>query len=201
MQPGYRSKTDIVESTILEWIESGLLPTGAILEQRVVAQQLGVSPTPVREAFRRLETAGVIITQSHASARVAEPIDANDPVTIRIRESLESIGMELAAANATPEAIAGLRDLAARYDAATGDEARTIHRELHFGMFEMSHSTILMNHIRMLWNSIERKITPRRGKAESAAQHHAMLDALASGDGDLAYKLLHRHLTVSEEIS
>lgn len=201
MQPGYRSKTDIVEATILEWIEAGDLPTGAVLEQREIAEQLGVSPTPVREAFRRLETAGVIITQSHASARVAEPIDANDPVTLRIRACLESIAMELAARNATPQAIARLRDLASRFDDATGDEAKVIHREFHFGIFELSRSTILMNHIRMLWNSIERKIRPRRPKAESAAQHHAMLDALESGDGDLAYKLLHRHLTVAEETS
>lgn len=196
----HRSKTDLVEHALLEMIESGVLPPGTLLEQRDIARQLGVSPTPVREAFRRLETAGMIITTSHASVRVADLIDPKDPVVVRLRSTLERLFFELAVARATPEALADLQRLNAAYEAATGDERHDLHWEFHLRMFELAGSQLLVTHLRMVWNALERAERNRHPNTDSGSQHLALLDAIGTGDIDLGMKLLQRHVDPDERV-
>ena len=198
MTASHRSKTDLVEHAVLEMIESGVLPPGSALEQRDIARQLGVSPTPVREAFRRLETAGMIITNSHTSARVAELVDPKDPVALRLRSTLERMFFELAVERATPEALDALRGINAGYAAAGGDERHALHWEFHLRMFELAGSHLLVTHLRMVWNSLERAERNRRPNTDSGAQHLALLDAIAAGDVELGVKLLQRHVDPGE---
>src|SRR5436305_13939589 len=79
-----------------DWIIDGTLQPGETLRDQEIAQSLGVSRTPVREALRRLEDEGFIETALNRWTRVA-PIDvAKTAETYAVIEALEVLALELA---------------------------------------------------------------------------------------------------------
>ncbi len=110
----YRSKTDLVAEAIKEMVRNRELEPGTELRQRETAERLGVSPTPVREAFRRLEAEGYVATEPHQAAIVVWPEKPEVYETAVIRGTLEGLGAELAAKKVTSEDIADLTMLNAR---------------------------------------------------------------------------------------
>ena len=65
-QPLKKTKADVVYESLQQAILAGRMERGAHLRQEVVAAEWGVSQTPVREAFRRLESEGLV---EHAANR------------------------------------------------------------------------------------------------------------------------------------
>ncbi|MGB8879972.1 MAG: GntR family transcriptional regulator, partial [Solirubrobacteraceae bacterium] len=78
------SVVDQVYTAIRERISSGSLPRGARVHQEDLAEELGVSRTPVREALRRLAAEGLVEMRTNRGARVA------DVDQIGMRESYEA---------------------------------------------------------------------------------------------------------------
>jgi len=186
------NKVDLVEREVLRMIECGELTPGEVLQQRDLARQLDVSPTPVREAFRRLEMAGVL----HSNARgvqVANRIGSDDEVTSRVLAVLEGLGVDLILERVTPDDLAALRVLNERYRTGSTEQSHEAHWLLHLGLFEIAQSTVLTNHLRLLWSLVDAGTPTRRTREESAAHHAAILDAIASSDADLAKRLMREH--------
>ncbi|HEX5630180.1 MAG TPA: GntR family transcriptional regulator, partial [Acidimicrobiia bacterium] len=174
-------KSDLVERRLLEMIQTGELEPGSPLHQRRIAQQLGVSPTPVREAFRRLEVAGLVVFNSHTGVRVAEPLRPTDPDAMKVRAVVENLGIELAMQRITPEDVAELRRLNEAFGAAeTEDDAREWHRRLHYRVYETAGSPALLAQMRLLWGMIQMRSFHPRGRADSVAHHNLLIDAIAS---------------------
>ncbi|MBI5156994.1 MAG: GntR family transcriptional regulator [Acidimicrobiia bacterium] len=188
----HRTKVDLVEREILRKIERGELTPGTVLQQRDLARQLDVSPTPVREAFRRLEMAGILHSNAHG-VEVAERVTADDETTRRVLAVLEGLGVELILERATPDDLAVLRARNERYRTGSIEECHEAHWQLHLGMFEIARSTVLTNHLRLLWSLVDTASSARRSREESAAHHTAILDALASHDAELAKRLMREH--------
>jgi DNA-binding GntR family transcriptional regulator len=69
----YVSKSDMVTDAVRDLITDGLLSPGTPLRQRELAEWFAVSYTPVREALRRLESEGLVVTDVHRGATVARP--------------------------------------------------------------------------------------------------------------------------------
>lgn len=64
-RPSRRTKADVVHEALQQRILSGRIVPGAHLRQEEVAAELGVSQTPVREAFRRLESEGLVAYEAN----------------------------------------------------------------------------------------------------------------------------------------
>lgn len=187
-------KSDMVERRLLEMIQTGELAPGSPLHQRRIAHQLGVSPTPVREAFRRLEAAGLVVFNSHSGVRVAEPLLPTDPDAIKVRAAVENVGIELAMERITPDDVADLRRLNEAFGAAdTESDAHEWHRRLHFRVYETAGSPALLAQMRLLWGMIQMRSFHPRGRADSVAHHTLLIDAIASGDVPRAQAVLHDH--------
>ncbi len=186
------NKVDLVEREILRMIDCGELASGAVLQQRDLARRLDVSPTPVREAFRRLEMAGILHSNDHG-VQVAERIAADDEATGRVLTVLEDLGVELIMERVTPADIADLRAVNERYRTGSADDSHEAHWQLHLGMFEIAGSMVLTNHLRLLWSLIDSGHPTRRTREESAAHHAAILDAIAAGDTAAARRLMREH--------
>src|SRR5215469_15847348 len=91
---------------IRDWIIDGTLRPGEILRDQEIAQSLGVSRTPVREALRRLEDEGFVETALNRWTRVA-PLDLRKAIEeYRIIEALEVLAMQ--DAQLTPQDLSGM---------------------------------------------------------------------------------------------
>lgn len=92
----YLPLRDVVFNTLRQGILRGLLPPGLRLMEIQLAKQLGVSRTPVREAIRKLELEGLVVTIPRKGAEVAEitPKDLHD--VLEVRCALEALAVELA---------------------------------------------------------------------------------------------------------
>src|ERR1700759_4375229 len=90
------TRADWVDSQLRREIISGSLPPGTRLRAEHLAETLGVSPTPLREAFQRLAGEGLVVIEPQRGARVA-PIDANDALELYdLRLLLEPLAMRAA---------------------------------------------------------------------------------------------------------
>src|SRR6476660_7619090 len=86
---------------LLTAIEDGTLPPGSRLRETDLALRFGISRTPAREAWKRLEAQGLVSHQAHHGAVVAELDYGEITELYALREVLEGTAARLAAAHAT----------------------------------------------------------------------------------------------------
>ena len=113
--------TDWVYEEVRQAIIELRLKPGEALREAAIAEQLGVSKTPVREALARLEQEGLVETTSFKGAVVSgySPEDLQE--VYELRELLEGAAARAAATSASDEALERLRTLVA--------ESRALHAE------------------------------------------------------------------------
>jgi DNA-binding GntR family transcriptional regulator len=194
VQEEYRSKTDLVASAIKEMIHSGELEPGAVLRQRDIAELLGVSPTPVREALRRLEGEGFLLSQPHSSTVVVRAEDRALYENAQIRAALESLGTELAAEKATAEDIVELEEINREFEGSVGETAVNLNRQFHFRIYEIAASPVLRAQLRLLWQMLDGGPRVERLPTDSAKQHQEIIDAIRDHDSQRAGELVRRHI-------
>ena len=110
----YLPLRDVVFNTLRKAILKGELKPGERLMEIALAERLGVSRTPVREAMRKLELEGLVVMIPRRGAQVANITekDLNDVLEVRI--ALENLSIENACARMTEEQLAELKK-AGRY--------------------------------------------------------------------------------------
>ena len=204
----YSSKSDVAYAELRARILDGRLEAGSKLMQYVLADELGISITPLREAIRRLQGLGLVEVVPHKGAWV-RPLtleDLRDTYFTRIH--LESLAV-LAAAKGIDPATAG-RARAALAESQAAEKrsdpitARAAHERFHFELYEASGSVWLVHCIWPVWRNSERyRVESMRNRAHVTArakEHLGMLDALEEGDGEQAVRLLVSHLRSSMEL-
>ncbi len=135
---------------ILDMVTSGNYFPGEKLTENALAEQLQVSRAPLREALRELVDRGVLVSQPYKGLRV-RPVSGTDLKELySLRTELEQFAFRLAWNNRSEDAVA---DLESRYDRLiaaqpTGDQARTISKELsfHSWVYELSGHSLLLSH-------------------------------------------------------
>jgi len=197
MPPGlsYRSKTDLVADALKEMMQSGELAPGATLRQRDVAEQLGVSPTPVREAFRRLEAEGFIVTEAHRAAVVVRSANNRLYENAVIRASLEGLGARLAAERIQDDDLRELESINEQLANAPDHQAALVlNRRFHFRIYEITESPVLLAQLNLLWRTLGDGPPTDRPLSESVAHHQDIIDALRTRDGGRAEAATGHHI-------
>jgi DNA-binding GntR family transcriptional regulator len=105
------TRGQVVAERLRAAIRSGELAAGTPLQQTEVAKQLGVSTTPVREAFAVLLREGLLVGDPHRGAIVFRPTIADLRENYEMRICLESLATELAVPNLSDEDLGALRAL------------------------------------------------------------------------------------------
>ena len=114
------SLTRLVGEALEKMILAGELPPGSKLNEVALAERLGVSRGPLREAFRTLEESGLIRQEKNRGAFVRE-IELSEAADIyEVRAGLDATAGRLLAERATPEQLAVLREFAAGMQRAAG---------------------------------------------------------------------------------
>lgn len=105
----YLPLRDIVFNTLRQAILKGELAPGERLMEVNLAQRLGVSRTPVREAIRKLELEGLVVMIPRRGAEVARISEKNLRDVLEVRRGLEDLAVELACARITENQIVELK--------------------------------------------------------------------------------------------
>jgi DNA-binding GntR family transcriptional regulator len=179
----YRSKTDLVADAVRLMIQNGELPPGTELRQRDLAQLLGVSSTPVREALRRLEAEGYVANEPHRGTIVFWPEKGDIYETAVLRGMLEGRGAELAAKRVTASDLEQLRELNRRLIGSKDRaESLALDRQFHTHICEITGSSVLLNQLNLIWRALGDGAHIQIKLEQWARQHQVIIDALAAGD-------------------
>ncbi len=198
-----RPQTDAYK-LILDAIDVGVYKPGDRLVESELAERFGVSRTPIREALQRLETQS-LLTRDGRSLIVAS-LDHNQLAELYVvRAELEGLAARLAARHATAEEIRILRRMIEDDGALLNDpEAmsranRRFHKQIHLA----SHNRYLVQQLDLVHRSMallaSTSIAAEGRPAETVAEHSAIVEAIAAGDGDTAYQRLKDHISRAYE--
>ena len=105
----YLPLRDVVFKTLRQAILRGELEPGERLMEIQLAERLGVSRTPIREAIRKLELEGLVLMIPRKGAEVAKISESNLRDVLEVRRSLEELAIDLACQRMTPEELEELK--------------------------------------------------------------------------------------------
>ena len=111
----YLPLRDVVFNTLRQAILRGELKPGERLMEIQLANKLGVSRTPIREAIRKLELEGLVLMIPRKGAEVAEITEKSLRDVLEVRRALEELAVELVCEKITDEQIQELKDAAASF--------------------------------------------------------------------------------------
>lgn len=110
---------DVVFNTLRKAILTGNLKPGERLMEVHLANKLGVSRTPIREAIRKLELEGLVIMIPRRGAEVAQITEKSLKDVLEVRRALDALSIELACDRITEEEIAALKEACHEFELAT----------------------------------------------------------------------------------
>jgi DNA-binding GntR family transcriptional regulator len=182
-------------------ITSGELKPGAPIRQDVLADRLGVSRLPLREALKTLEGESLVVHEPHRGYFVAELSLADLREVYCIRGILEAEAVRRAVgrmdAAAFDELEAAQREVEA--EAAAGDVVAmaAANRRFHFSLYEAAGMPRLLKLIATLWDTTDayRSLyyADPGNRDHVLHEHHAVLDAVRTGAAEEAVRLLDEH--------
>jgi len=194
------SAVDLVHHRLAARIKGAELEPGAHLPAEAVAREYGVSRTPVREAFRRLEAEGLVSVVPHVGARVTRVPLAEIDELFEIRGALEVLAVQRAAERANPAVARQLRRQLERCESVPpGDVegAASENEHLHALMYEAAGSPQLVRLIESLGSKLHRfriaSLSSRGRPQQALREHQAIAAAIASGDVNRARELAIEH--------
>ncbi len=171
------------------------------LDERQVAEQLGISRTPVREALAKLEQEGFVEIQPRKGVFVRRKSLNEVLEMIVVWAALESMAARLATENASNAELASLRKLGAKHsqhsaraDIAEYSEANI---KFHQRILELSQCSMLKSLADGLFQhmyAVRRRAMGEGDRANrSVVDHMSIIEALESRDGDLAARMVREH--------
>lgn len=186
-----------VHDALTEMLLSGELRPDDRIPMRELAERLGVSVMPVRDAVARLVAQQALVVLPNRA--VAVPLLTRDQFRdlTEVRVHNETHAAALAARHATPAQVAALRQADAAFAQALGapDAKPSVraNKELHFLLYEAAGSAVLVEVIRALWlkagpiiNLDLEQDTRRRRTAVSRALHGQLVQAVEARDAQAA---------------
>ena len=202
-----RTTTTIVADELRKRILSGHLKEGEQVRQEAVANELGVSRIPVREALRLLEAEGLITLISHKGAEVTrlEPSEIAELFDVRIM--LENWLFEQAFALLTDEDLIAAEALidTMRTRAAL-DEWGTLNWKFHETLYRPANKSATMKILRRVHDNIDRYVRlqialTEDSQAQAHKEHQAIVDAVRDKNAKMAAALLVDHINhVKDEL-
>jgi DNA-binding GntR family transcriptional regulator len=197
-----RKVTDWVYEEVRQAIIELRLKPGEPLREATMAEQLGVSKTPVREAFARLEQEGLVETTSFKGAVVSgySPQDLRE--IYELRELLEAAAARAAATSASDETLARLATLVTQSrELRAKDDLEGL--AVLLGAFDaVLYEQVANQRVRALIENLKAHLArigrlteeiPGRVKA-SVEEHAAIVDAIAARDPDEAERSMRTHI-------
>lgn len=204
---GYKPLREIVFESMREAIMSGILEPGERLMEIQLAEEMGVSRTPVREAIRKLELENFVVMIPRKGAYVAGVSSKDVADVFEIRSALEGLAAGLAAERITEEELEQMEQ-ALFYRAVEGDldleQVVKLDTDFHALVYKASRNERLIQILANLREQIQRFRTtslavPGRNKL-AIEEHRMIVEALRSRNSEEAQSLAMAHIVTAENV-
>jgi len=198
----HRTLAERAFATLHEAIVTGVLSPGERLPIEELAESLEMSPMPIREALRLLDSVGLVENIPHRGARVTQLSIDDLHEVYEARLALEPLCVRHAAEQFTEaDALRAGERLDAHVKAYRQGELAVVwatHTAFHFALYDAARSRWMLRLIHPLWETSERyrfAMLPVRVNLEQRRhEHERILRACIDHDGALAAQELHNHL-------
>lgn len=194
---------DGVAESIRQAIFDGALELGQRLSEADLAQQLGVSRGPVREALVQLKQEGIVNITQHRGASVVTFSAEDVSELASMRMALELFAVELAVARASDADFDELAEIAKSLTeaAAAGNEFKLVQLDVQFhdGLYRAAHHDRLWKAWATIRSQVMLFLLSRRAANDDyrtlvAVEHREILDVLRTRDADEARHVIREHL-------
>ncbi len=189
---------------VLGAIDDGHFGPGDRLVEADLADRFGMSRTPIREALQRLETQSLLVRDGRSL--IVASLDHGQMADLYVvRGELEGLAARLAAQHATEEEVRVMRAMVKEDRALIGKptELARANRRFHNQLHLASHNRFLIQQLDLVHRSMALMATTSlavEGRGDTAlAEHSRIVEAVAEGDGDAAYRAIKDHLSVAFE--
>ncbi len=202
----YKPLREVVFESIRGAIISGALRPGERLMEVQMAERLGVSRTPIREAIRKLELEGLVVMVPRKGAYVADLSIKDITDVLEIRAALEGLAAGLASLRISDEEIEELETAAMKFHKAIENDnfdAMIQHDiEFHEIIFRATRNEKLVQLSSNLREQVQRfreiYISKANKSKDLAREHYEIADAISKRNIDSAEKLARKHIENAE---
>lgn len=209
------TRSQNIAEILREKVLRGEFEAGARMQEIALAEQLGVSRTPVREALRSLAEDGLLDYAPNKGYRIRQFSRHDILISFRVRAAMEGLGCRmLAERGLTEEEQQRLQSILARGDELLTSRAfmennhqawNRMNRDFHVALLEMNKSKLLIKIARdaarlPIVNQGAFHWYSSHDFRHSHDQHHRIFDAIIKGDGERAEWWMREHIRMAEDI-
>ncbi|MCP1100876.1 DNA-binding GntR family transcriptional regulator [Aequitasia blattaphilus] len=193
---------DVVFNTLRQAILKGELKPGERLMEVRLANKLGVSRTPIREAIRKLELEGLVVMIPRRGAEVAEITEKSLLDVMEVRLTLEELCVQLACQRMTEEQVVELKEAADEFKKITTTKNLTSVAQADVDFHDIIYQSTDNKKLVQLLNNLREQMYRYRVeylKSEEVypqliAEHEAIIDKIEQGDEKGAKKIMGAHI-------
>ena len=209
----YLPLRDVVFNTLRQAILRGELKPGERLMEIQLANKLGVSRTPIREAIRKLELEGLVLMIPRKGAEVAQITEKNMQDVLEVRKALEELSVQLACERITPEQVEEMKMAAEDFRKVlkSGDvtkiaEADVKFHDIIFAATNNQRLITLLNNLReQMYRFRVEYLKQKECYPQLLEEHDKLIALISGGNVEEACEIMGRHIdnqasTVSDVI-
>lgn len=198
----YLPLRDVVFKTLRQGILMGDLAPGQRLMEIQLANQLGVSRTPIREAMRMLELEGLVVMIPRKGAQVAKISQKGLYDVLEVRSALEDLAMELSCKRITEEELAQLRNAIENFKMAVKKKDITQIAEQDVALHDIIYAATKNDRLIALLSNLREQMYRYRMEylknfsvhQDIIDEHEALYTALSTRDVAVAKSTIHSHI-------
>ncbi len=201
--------SDTVVDRLREAIVRGLFPPGNRLREEQLAEALGVSRGPIRNALLQLEREGMVVRRPNRGAMVAQLSRADLEEVYSIRVAIEPVACTWAARNAEPRDLEEMQAIIGSYSKLTTKVTVQEAADADLGFHDVIYAAARNRRLLRLWQDLRPQVyvfllartyvRKREFREIMVARHGQILSAIADRDEPLARKLAEEHVQTSYE--
>lgn len=190
-----------VADVIADRILTGVLAPGTRIKQEELAAELDASRVPVREAFRILESRGLVVLRANSGAWVAEMSEHDLSLSYQIRERIEPLLLLDSMPRLTDDDIAKMKAIQEAIEQTSEvEDFLVLDRKLHWLTYSRNQAPQLAAMVERLWDTTQHyrrefiRLTGGRRSWVTDSEHRLLIEAIERGDGATAEQVLAIHI-------
>ncbi len=198
----YLPLRDVVFKTLRQGILTGELKPGERLMEIHLADRLGVSRTPIREAIRKLELEGLVTMIPRRGAEVAQISAKNLKDVLEVRQALDALGVELACERITEEGLKELKEACDHFAKVTETKDATVITKADVALHDVIIRATGNERLQQMISNLAEQMYRYRFEYIKDSSYHALLieehrriyESIAARDKERAVKEIQEHI-------